>query len=141
MGPKTIRITIILGVFSLLSIFIVQFVWTKKNIAIQERKIAIQERKDSLNLIHFSEQVHIALKNTLDQIAVDKSDSSDMYGAVKQLDINYYTVDINEELHPFYLETLLKREFYNQHIHQDFQYGIYDCFTDSIVFGNLIKFF
>jgi two-component system phosphate regulon sensor histidine kinase PhoR len=53
---------------------------------------------------------------------------------------NYFTVDINEELHPFYLETLLKREFYSHSIQQDFQYGIYDCFSDSIVFGNLIKF-
>ena len=38
------------------------------------------------------------------------------------------------------METLLKREFYGQNVHRDFQYGIYDCFTDSIVFGNLIKF-
>jgi len=139
-GPRSIRISIILGVFSILSIFIVQFIWTKKNVAIQERKIVIQEKKDSLNLIHFSEQVHIALRNTLEQIQTDKSDSSDLYGAVKQVDINYYTVDINEELHPFYLETLLKREFYNQYVREDFQYGIYDCFTDSIVFGNMIKF-
>lgn len=140
MGPRTIRISIILGAFSILSIFIAQFVWVKKNVAIQERKIAIQEKKDSLNLIHFSGQVHIALRNTLEQIATDISDSSDLYGAVKQINSNYYTVDINEELYPFYIETLLKREFYNQHIKEDFQYGIYDCFTDSIVFGNLIKF-
>jgi two-component system phosphate regulon sensor histidine kinase PhoR len=114
--------------------------WVKKSVAVQERNIAIQERKDSLNLIHFSEHVHIALRNALEQIATDISDSSDLYGAVKQVSTNYYTVDINEELHPYYLETLLKREFYVQNIKQNFQYGIYDCFTDSIVFGNLITF-
>jgi len=63
-----------------------------------------------------------------------------LYGAVKQVRSNYFSVDINEELHPYYLETLLKREFYAMNIHRNFQYGIYDCFSDSIVFGNLIKF-
>lgn len=140
MGPRTIRISIILGVFSLLSLLAIQLMWVRKSIAVQERNIAIQEKKDSLNLIHFSEHVHIALRNTLEQIATDISDSSDLYGAVKQISTNYYTVEINEELHPYYLETLLKREFYAQNIKQNFQYGIYDCFTDSIVFGNLITF-
>ncbi len=140
MGPRTIRISIILGVFSLLSLLAIQLMWIKKSVSVQERNIAIQEKKDSLNLIHFSEHVHIALRNTLEQIATDISDSSDLYGAVKQISTNYYSVDINEELHPFYLETLLKREFYAQNIKQNFQYGIYDCFTDSIVFGNLITF-
>lgn len=140
MGPRTIRISIILGVFSLLSLLAIQLMWIKKSVAVQERNIAIQEKKDSLNLIHFSEHVHIALRNTLEQIATDISDSSDLYGAVKQISTNYYTVEINEELHPYYLETLLKREFYAQNIKQNFQYGIYDCFTDSIVFGNLITF-
>jgi len=139
-GQRTIRVTIILGVFSLLSIMITQFVWVKKSISVQERNIAIQEKKDSLNLIQFSEQVHIALRNTLEQIATDISDSSDLYGAVKQISTNYYSVDINEDLHPYYLETLLKREFYTQNLKRNFQYGIYDCFTDSIVFGNLITF-
>lgn len=140
MTPKTIRISIILGVFSLLSLLAIQLMWIKKSVAVQERNIAIQEKKDSLNLIHFSEHVHIALRNTLEQITTDISDSSDLYGAVKQVSTNYYSVDVSEELHPFYLETLLKREFYAQNIKQNFQYGIYDCFTDSIVFGNLITF-
>lgn len=140
MGQKTIRISIILGVFSILSILIAQTFWIRKSLDVQQRNIEIQERKDSLNLIQFSEQVHIALRNTLEQIATDISDSSDLYGAVKKISANYYSVEINEELHPFYLETLLKREFYTQNINRNFQYGIYDCFTDSIVFGNLITF-
>ncbi len=112
----------------------------KKSIDIQQVKLAIQQKEDSLNLKQFSEQAHIALRNVLEEISTQKADSSDLYGAVKQIRTNYFTVDINEELHPYYLENLLKRAFYEQNIHQDFQYGIYDCFTDSIVFGNLIKF-
>lgn len=140
MNRKNINAVVLLGIVSLASILVVQMVWMRKTLAMQQTTIAIQEKEDSLNLKQFSEQAHIALRNVLEEISTQKADSSDLYGAVKQVRTNYFTVDINEELHPFYLETLLKREFYTQNIHQDFQYGIYDCFTDSIVFGNLIKF-
>lgn len=137
---RNINAVVLLGIISLASILVVQMVWMRKTIAIQQTNIAIQEKEDSLNLKQFSEQAHIALRNVLEEISSSKSDSSDLYGAVKQIRTNYFVVDINEELHPFYLETLLKRQFYEQSLNQDFQYGIYDCFSDSIVFGNLIKF-
>jgi two-component system phosphate regulon sensor histidine kinase PhoR len=140
MNSKNLNAVVILGIISLASILVVQMVWMRKTVAIQQTNIAIQEKEDSLYLKQFSEQAHIALRNVLENISTQKEDSSDLYGAVKQIRTNYFTVDINEELHPFYLETLLKREFYDQNLHQDFQYGIYDCFSDSIVFGNLIKF-
>ncbi len=140
MNRKTINAVILLGLISVVSILIVQVVWIRNSEALLARNLAIQEREDSLNLIHFTEQTHIALRNVLEEISTTKADSSDLYGAVKQVRANYFSVDINEELHPYYLENLLKREFYNQSIQQSFQYGIYDCFTDSIVFGNLIKY-
>ncbi|MBI2259129.1 MAG: HAMP domain-containing histidine kinase [Flavobacteriia bacterium] len=140
MHRKTITAVIILGILSFVSIMIVQYLWIQNSIQTQRIKVEIQEKEDSLDLKHFNELVHISLRNVLEEIAINKSDSSDLYGAVKQIRSNYFSVDINEELHPYYLETLLKREFYKQNILQDFQYGIYDCFTDSIVFGNLIRF-
>lgn len=140
MNRRTINAVIILGILSVVSILVIQVVWIRKTNTMQEVNIAIQEKEDSLNLIHFTEQAHIALRNILEEISTNKADSSDLYGAVKQVKTNYFSVDINEELHPYYLETLLKREFYNQSIQENFQYGIYDCFTDSIVFGNIIRF-
>ncbi|MFN5911105.1 MAG: sensor histidine kinase [Bacteroidota bacterium] len=140
MNRRTINAVVILGILSLASIMFIQFIWIRKTIAIQQKNVSIQKREDSLNLAQFHENVNLALRNILQDISLDKGDSSDLYDAVKQVSNDSYTVDINEELHPFYLENLLKREFYAQNIRQDFQYGIYDCFTDSIVFGNLIKY-
>lgn len=131
---------IVLGVISLMCILFVQYFWIRTTIKTQARDIEIQQKEDALHAKQFTESVHIALRNVLEAISTEYSDSSDLYGAVKQISSNYFSVDINEELHPYYLENLLKREFYSQSINQDFQYGIYDCFTDSIVFGNLIRF-
>lgn len=140
MNRKTINAVIVIGIISVISILIVQISWINTTTDLQEQSIEIQKKQDSLNLVHFNEQTNIALRNVLDEITTQKRDSSDLYGAVHQVKTNYFSVDINEELHPFYLESLLKREFYNQNILYDFQYGIYDCFTDSVVFGNLIKY-
>ena len=140
MNRYSLNTLILLGVISIAGIMVIQGVWVRKTMELQVKNIAIQEKEDSLNLKEFSEQSHVALRNVLEKINTNFSDSSDLYGAVKQIRSNRFKVDINEELQPFYLETLLKKAFYEQNINQDFVYGIYDCFTDSIVYGNLIKY-
>jgi two-component system phosphate regulon sensor histidine kinase PhoR len=49
-------------------------------------------------------------------------------------------VKMNDTLHPYLLESILIREFEAIHFKEDFEYGIYDCFTDSIVYGNVVSF-
>ncbi|MBS1547582.1 MAG: HAMP domain-containing histidine kinase, partial [Bacteroidetes bacterium] len=63
----------------------------------------------------------------------------DLFDAVKQERPNYYAVTINDTIHPYLLEALLKQEFKRRNINEDFEYGIYDCFTDSIVYGNYVS--
>ena len=140
MNRSTINTVVVLGIISILSILFIQVFWIKRTVKAQQDSIVIQERQDSLNLIQFHQKVKVGLRNVAEEISTTVADSADMYGAVKQMSSNFYNVDINEDLHPFYLEQLLKREFYDQGINEDFQYGIYDCFNDSIVFGNLIKY-
>ena len=140
MNRWTVNSVVILGLVSIFSILLVQFVWMRSTVEMQAKNIAIQEKEDSLNLRDFSQEAHSALREVLEQISTNHPDHTDLYGAIKQIKSNHFTVDFNEELQPFYLETLLKKELYHQNIHQDFVYGIYDCFTDSIVLGNLIKF-
>ena len=140
MNRWTVNSVVILGLVSIFSILLVQFVWMRSTVEIQAKNIAIQEKEDSLNLREFSQGAHSALREVLEQISPNHPDHTDLYGAIKQIKSNHFTVEFTEKLQPFYLETLLKKELYHQNIHQDFVYGIYDCFTDSIVLGNLIKF-
>ena len=135
-----INAVIILGVLSLSSILLVQLLWVRKTIEIQSTSIAIQQKSDSLNLKEFSEQTNLALRNVLNVISNAIEDSSEHYGAIKQLNVNQFKVDIIQELDPYYLETLLKKALYNQNIHEDFTFGIYDCFTNQLTFSKLYKF-
>jgi two-component system phosphate regulon sensor histidine kinase PhoR len=139
MKNKTVNAVAILGVISILSILIVQFVWIQNTRQLQQEYINIQQREDSLNLREFAQQARAALRNVLTSVHQNE-DPSAVYGAIKQISYQHYTVDINDEIQPFYLETLLKKEFYLQDIQQDFLFGIYDCFTDSIALSGLYVF-
>ena len=111
-----------------------------KTAAIQENSVIIQQREDSLNLIHFKDRTYIALRDVLTQIQINTSDSSDVFQAVQQIDTNYFKVDFNTDLTSFQLETWLMREFYNQNLHHDFAYSIYDCFDSVTTFSHLIRY-
>jgi two-component system phosphate regulon sensor histidine kinase PhoR len=140
MNNKRIKAVVLLGIISILCIFIIQFFWIKKNIEFQQNLIVIQNHQDSLNSRKFNEKVSIALQNTAMEIQCVNETYSDLYGAVKQQTTNYFTVEIEETLDPLVLEGILKTEFYHQNIKEDFHYGIYDCYSDSIVYGNYIRF-
>jgi two-component system, OmpR family, phosphate regulon sensor histidine kinase PhoR len=140
MNRRRINAVIVLAVISLTSILLVQLLWAKKTLEIQSTSIYIQQKSDSLNLNEFSEQTSLAMRNVLDNISDTLEDSSDQYGAIKQININQFTVDIIKELDPYYLETLLKKALYNQNIHEDFAFGIYDCFINKSTFSKLYKY-
>jgi len=140
MNNKRIKAVIILGIVSILCILVIQFFWIKKNIEFQTTSIELQKRQDSINSKQFNEKVSLALKNVAEEIQKLNHQSYDLYGSVKQLTTNYFTVELEDTLHPYLLERLLKNEFYNQNVKEDFRYGIYDCYSDSIVYGDFIKF-
>jgi two-component system phosphate regulon sensor histidine kinase PhoR len=140
MSRKVINAVVIFGALSITSVLLIQVYWIKSTLKAQQTALTLQERQDSLNMRQFEEQVRVALRNVVEEISTQHDDNSDLYGAVKQKSTNYFLVDVNEDLHPYYLEQLLKRHFYDNGISQNFQYGIYDCFNDSIVYGNLIRF-
>ena len=139
MKNRTVNAVAILGIFSIISILTVQFVWIHNTRQLQQEYIDIQQREDSLNLREFAQQARAALRNVLTQLNQNE-DPNNSYGAIKQISYQHYTVDISDEIQPFYLETLLKKEFYLQDIQQDFLFGIYDCFLDSIELSGLIRF-
>ncbi len=140
MNSQKVKTVIVLGIISIFCILTIQFFWIKKNIDFQETNIKIQNIQDSLSDKQFNENVSLALKNVASEIQRINLQESDLYGKVKQLSSNYFTVELDDTLHPYLLENLLKAEFYHQNIKEDFRYGIYDCYSDSIIYGDYIKY-
>ncbi len=125
MNRKTIRTIIFLAIFSLIGVVSTQIFWVKNAYNLQEKQ--------------FNDRVHVALTNVTHDLLDIHQDESELVNPVKQVSSNYYTVMINDTVNPYLLETLLRNEFVHRNINIDFEYVIYDCFTDSIVFGDFIS--
>ncbi|MBL4653030.1 MAG: HAMP domain-containing histidine kinase [Flavobacteriales bacterium] len=124
MNRNTIRIIIVLASILLIGLVTTQIFWVKKAYDLEQKQ--------------FDHDITEALKNVGREILIHSKDSSVMVDPVKKVTENYFQVAINDTLNPFYLESLLKGEFLKQEINIDFEYGIYDCFSDSVVFKKAI---
>ncbi|MCB9360428.1 MAG: HAMP domain-containing histidine kinase [Flavobacteriales bacterium] len=125
MNRKTIRIIILLATVSLIGIIATQFFWVKNAYNLEEKQ--------------FNERVSLALSNVTHKLLSINKDEAEIFNPVKQISSNYFITTINDTVHPYLLETLLKNEFIERNINVNFEYVIYDCFTDSIVFGDFIS--
>ncbi|HOP42147.1 MAG TPA: HAMP domain-containing sensor histidine kinase [Flavobacteriales bacterium] len=139
MSRRVIGTVILLASLSVLGVLLTQLLWLDTAFQVQRQQLEIQRRQHSQLEKQFNDRVVIALTNVTERILSINKDPSDLFDAVKQVRPNYFAVTINDTLHPYLLESLLRREFERRNINEDFEYGIYDCFTDSIVYGSYVS--
>lgn len=124
MGRHTLRIITMLGVICIAGIAIVQIYWF--------RKAFDQEEKQ------FSARTRIALNRVANEMLEQTADSTVKLESIRQLANNYFTVEFNAGINPVFLEQALFNEFNNQQIGLNFEYGIFSCDTDSIIYGSKV---
>ncbi len=138
MSRKLIGILILLAILSVAGIIATQIYWLDKAFEVQRTQIDLRKDQEAAEAKQFNDRVTIALTNVADEILTINNDPAELFQAVKQIRPNYFTVAINDTVHPYLLERLLRTEFERRNIQENFEYGVYDCFTDSIVFGDYI---
>lgn len=124
MRRNTVNLVIILAVVSLMAIVAGQVYWVKQAFTIQERQ--------------FNDRVIIALNDVVEEIMAMSNDSS-MIEPVYQKESNFFIANITETPEPYLLEDLLLDKFTQLNLNEIFEYGIYDCYTDSIVYGSRLN--
>ena len=124
MSFKLFRWLIVLASIAISGIIVTQVYWVNKAFSLEE--------------IQFRQSIHIALQNvahkfaTLNQMPIPDN-------PIQQVSSDYYLVNINGAIDSNVLEHYLKSEFSKVHLNVDFEYGIYDCSTDEMVYGNYIQ--
>ena len=125
MKRSTIRIVIFLAAICILGIVITQIVWFNKTYLIQDRQ--------------FNDRVIVALNGVAEEIKVIGRDSSNTFYPVEQRTNNSFVVQMNDTLHPALLERLLIDHFNKRNLIEEFEYGIYDCFSNELVYGGTVS--
>ncbi|MEQ9426329.1 MAG: HAMP domain-containing sensor histidine kinase [Cyclobacteriaceae bacterium] len=125
MKRNTIRLIIILGAISMIGIVVTQVFWVKRAFDLKETE--------------FNHKVNIALKNVVEGLCQFNGTDVPTANVVEQMSSNYFTVMVNNMISPEVLEYYLKAEMGKRNIEYDFEYGIYDCSSQQMVYGDYVQ--
>ena len=121
---KHIRYVVLLGAFAIIGIIAIQLYFMKKEWSNKEKQ--------------FAQTVTICLRNVATRIYKINNATPSTPNPVRQLSSNYFVVDVNSEIDANILEHYLKTEFDRYNIQTDFEYGIYNCETNLMEYGNYL---
>jgi two-component system phosphate regulon sensor histidine kinase PhoR len=124
MTRAAIRNIILLAFISLAGIIATQIFWVKKAIDLKEQQ--------------FNHRAYVALKSVADRLIQDSRYKVQLDGINRKAS-NYYTLDFSSPANVTMLENYLIIESKNQNLNADFEYGIFECTTDSFYYGRYIS--
>ncbi len=125
MKNNHIRLAVILGSISIIGIILFQLYWINRTYSTTEQE--------------FTQRVQIALYNVAEKVLAFNGHELPNENPVRQISSNYFIVDINDIIDASILDHYLKTEFDFRNMDIDYEYAIYDCETDAMVFGNYIS--
>ena len=125
MRQRTIQWVVLLGVFSILVIVATQIYWLKQLFNTNENQ--------------FNQSIKIALFTVAEQIIEYNQTTLANENPVSQRSSNYFVVNVNQEIDKEVLRYYLKTEFEKRGINLDYEYAIYDCSSDKMVYGEYVK--
>ena len=125
MSSRNIRIVIVLATIAIVGIAVMQVFWFRK---------AFDQQA-----LQFNHTVNSSLKNVAESLLRYNESVIPEENPVVQQSSNYFTVQINDAIDANMLEFMLKSEFEKRQIKADFEYGIYDCNNEKMVYGNYVQ--
>ncbi|MCF8368896.1 MAG: HAMP domain-containing histidine kinase [Bacteroidales bacterium] len=125
MKNNHIRLAVILGSISIIGIIVFQLYWAKNSFSLAEKQ--------------FNQTIEIALFNVAEKVLNFNGHEMPNENPVRQISSNYFIVDINDVIDANILDHYLKTEFDYRNVSIDYEYAIYDCETDKMVFGSYIN--
>lgn len=124
MNKRTIILLLVFALLSIFGIISIQIYWV--------------QRAFDANRKQNEQKIQVALQNIAENIAAYSKSTLPRF-PINQLSSDYYTVSVNCEIDAAVLEYFLKSEFSKRNIQTDFEYGIYNCDSEKMVYGNYIS--
>lgn len=126
MQSQTVRRVLIFGALCIIGIVLLQIYWVRKAFDLKEKQ--------------FSQTVNIALLEVADQLFKYNNITFPNESPVKEISPDYFVVNVNSVIDADILEHYLRTHFQYHTILTDFEYAIYDCSSDKMVYGDYISF-
>ena len=96
-------------------------------------------RSYDLEANEFDQTVRVALYQVAERLAINNGSRLPKQNLVQRKSSNYYAVNINDIIDANILEDYLIQELESSGINTDFEYAVYDCQSQDMVYGNDCK--
>lgn len=86
-----------------------------------------------------SQKIHYALQDVVTKIHRDNNSETPLNDPIRKISDDYYIVNVDDVFDATVLEYYLKMEFKKVRLNTDFEYAIYDCGSDEMLYGDYIS--
>ena len=125
MKAKKLNFVIVLGLIATIGILVAQLLWMQEAFSLEQKK--------------FSQRVHIALLEVVKNLYQGTSSDLPSENPIQKIANDFYIVNVENDFKPEILEFYLKSEFMKFNIATDFEYAMYNCESDEMVYGNYVS--
>lgn len=126
MNYSAIRRVIILGAICLVGIIAMQSYWVLSTWNLNEEE--------------FNKKTNLALYRVASTLAELNGADLPSRDIIKQRATNYYIVNMEDEINDDVLQYLLQKEFEALALNIDFEYAVFDCHTNEMVYGGYCSY-
>lgn len=87
----------------------------------------------------FSHNVKMSLSNAVESVCQVNGTDVPVQNPVEQVSDAYFIVRTNQPIQLQSLKSILTAEFNNRSIEEDFEFGVYDCQGDQMIYGDFVS--
>jgi two-component system phosphate regulon sensor histidine kinase PhoR len=120
-----LNILIVIGFFAIVGVIIMQLFLLNQAFIFEKKEI--------------DDKIHFALQDVVEKIYLDNQSDLPLTNKIQKVTDGYYIVNVDDVFENNILEHYLKTEFEKVKLDLDFEYAIYNCGTDHMVYGNYIS--
>ena len=120
-----LNIIVLIGLIAIVGVLIMQLLMLNQAFMF--------ERKE------FGEKIHFALQEVVNKVYRDNNSELPNASPIKKVSEDYYVVNVDDVFEADILNYYLKNEFQKVKLDLDYEYAIYDCSSDEMVYGEYIS--
>jgi len=119
-----LNIIVFIGLLAIVGVLIMQLLMLNQAYTFEKKELG--------------EKIHFALQDVVDKIYRDNNNELPNASPIKKVSEDYYVVNVDDVFEAEILEYYLKSEFQKVKLDMDYEYAIYDCASDEMVYGEYV---
>ena len=119
-----LNIIVFIGLLAIVGVIAMQLVTLNKAYTFEKKELG--------------EKIHFALQDVVTKIYRDNKSEQPATSPIKKISEDYYVVNVDDVFEADILEIYLKNEFQKVKLDMDYEYAMYNCGSDEMVYGEYI---